>query len=77
MESNWIKTSDNLPKPGDTVLTFPHFKVLPFGNTIDEGLNYDWSDGDFWTFEDDSVVRVNPYPTHWMHLPSPPDNNPA
>lgn len=68
----WIETKDKLPAPGDTVLTFPHFRVLPFGNSEKEGLSHDWSDSDFWTFEDEKVVRVRPYPTHWMPLPNAP-----
>lgn len=68
----WISVKDRLPTPGETVLTFPHFKVVPFGNSENEGLSYDWSDSDFWTFENDKVICVRPYPTYWMQLPPPP-----
>lgn len=68
----WVKVSDKLPEPGDTVLTFPHYRVLPFGNLQTE-LEHDWSDTDFWDWEDNwGVVKVKHYPTHWIPLPDSP-----
>ena len=68
----WIDIKKRLPEPGDTVLTFPHFKVLPYGNSEKDGLSHNWSDFDFWTYQDGIAVRVRPYPTHWMPLPKAP-----
>ncbi len=77
MENNWIKISEQLPPVGSTVLTYPHFKVLPFGNTEEDGLHYDWSDSDFWDWSDihTTYQKVKPYPTHWMSLPEPPNDD--
>jgi len=68
----WIDITEKRPTPGDTVLTYPHYRVLPFGNC-------DWfhcgnfSDYDFWDYNSEGdVVEVTPYPTHWMKLPNPP-----
>lgn len=69
----WISVKDRLPEIGSSVLTYPHFKVLPFGNTNDE-LNHDETDTDFWEFDDkfDESRIAKPYPWFWMPLPKPP-----
>jgi hypothetical protein len=72
---NWIATADRLPKAGETVLTMPHYKVLPFGNTEDD-RSYDATDTTFWEWQgsvdDGCAVVAKPFPTHWMPLPPPP-----
>lgn len=72
---NWIATADRLPNVGETVLTFPHYKVLPFGNTEDD-KSYDATDTTFWEWQgstdDGCAVVAKPFPTHWMPLPPPP-----
>ena len=72
MKEDWIKVQDQLPPIGSTVLTYPHFKVLPFGNTPEEGLEYNETDKKFWEWDEYPKV-ANPYPTHWMALPPSPN----
>jgi hypothetical protein len=75
----WVKASERLPEVGQTVLTFPHYKVLPFGNAEDE-KNHDITDTTFWEWdgstENGCPVIAKPYPTHWMPLPEPPSAQP-
>jgi hypothetical protein len=71
----WVKVEDELPKLGQTVLTFPHYNVLPFGNieSEKEGTAVDTT---FWNWKGDEetggCVVAKPFPTHWMPLPAPP-----
>jgi hypothetical protein len=71
----WTRVEDGLPEIGSSVLTFPHFKVLPFGTTEEDKIGNE-CDNDFWEWygDDDSggARLARPYPTHWMPLPNKP-----
>lgn len=69
----WISINEHRPELGSSVLTFPNFKVLPYGN-LDPEKEGDWSDNDFWewSMEKEEYIKVTPYPTHWLPLPEAP-----
>lgn len=73
--NEWIDVKDGLPVIGTSVLTFPFYKVLPFGN-IDTELEGNDIDKSFWEWkgnEDSGYSKLAyPYPTHWQKLPLPP-----
>ncbi len=75
-DAGWVSVEDGLPEIGSTVLTFPSFKVLPFGNIEKEAIGEEKIDKDFWEWQGDSdtggEVVAYPYPSHWMPLPAPP-----
>jgi len=73
-DSQWVLVSERKPEPGQTVLTLPHYRVLPFGNSVDM-LEGDWSDTDFWDWDEkwNRNTQVTPYPKWWLPLPSPPN----
>lgn len=67
----YIKIEDVELVRGKNYLTYPHHKVLPFGNSDDEleGTECDYK---FWDWYNDSMRIVQPYPTHVCELPEPP-----
>jgi len=71
-DTTWISVKDRLPEIGTEVLTYPHYRVLPFGDK--ELLENKETDTGFWEFDDyfDCPKKANPYPTYWTYLPKPP-----
>jgi hypothetical protein len=73
-EEEWISVDERLPSLGSTVMTFPHFRVLPFGNSESE-LNNDATDTNFWDWHGDDETgspMVIKNVQYWMPLPDVP-----
>jgi hypothetical protein len=69
--SEWISVEDRLPEQGEHVLLFNgHWtgvgKHQPDPDYPDEGgCPYPW--------QDERTEWIEPFPTHWMPLPAPPE----
>lgn len=59
---NWISVEDELPEHAEDVLVFTKNETYSLGH-------YFYGDG--WSLEEDTIVTD--YVTHWMPLPSPPE----
>ena len=73
-QDKWVIVGESKPEIGSSVLTYPHFKILPFGNLEEYKTGIIEQDTDFWEWNDylQDIVKPNPYPTHWQPLPTPP-----
>lgn len=81
MKLKYIKIEDFALVRGETYLTYPHHRVLPFGNS-DYELEGTDRDHNFWeeTYDPYDGFRTRiakPYPTHVCELPESPDENEA
>lgn len=72
---DFIKIETAILIRGKSYLTFPHYKVLPFGNSDGELEGTD-CDRKFWEWVGDletGGTRIaKPYPTHVCELPNAP-----